>query len=251
MPFKTYRSLSSKRGLTGLDWTIIVVYLGSMIGVGVYWYLRDRQGTASEFFLGSRSIPFWAAGVSLYATNTSSISYIAIPAKAFETDWQYMMNKLITIVGLMFVAVWIVPLLRRLDLVSVFNYLEMRFHPAIRMIGSALCMAMHVGGRMSVVLFLPALAIATITGIDVVMQHPDHGRVHDRLHRDGRHARGGVDRLRAGHRADGRRGVRHLLRVQLARAAMPSSKRRRPSTRPSCSTSASISRSRRCGASCS
>lgn len=166
--FENAQLRSSKRGLTGLDWTIVVVYLGAMIGVGVYWYLRDRQGTASEFFLGSRAIPFWAAGVSLYATNTSSISYIAIPAKAFETDWQYMMNKLITILGLMFVAVWIVPLLRRLDLVSVFNYLEMRFHPAIRMIGSALCMAMHVGGRMSVVLFLPALAIATITGIDVV-----------------------------------------------------------------------------------
>jgi solute:Na+ symporter, SSS family len=160
--------VSSKRGLSGIAWTIVIVYLGTMIGVGVYWYLRDRQGTASEFFLGSRAIPFWAAGVSLYATNTSSISYLAIPAKAFETDWQYMMNKLITILGLMFVAVWIVPLLRRLDLVSVFNYLEMRFHPAIRMIGSALCMAMHVGGRMSVVLFLPALAIATITGIDVV-----------------------------------------------------------------------------------
>jgi SSS family solute:Na+ symporter len=160
--------VSSKRGLSGVAWTIVILYLGTMIGVGVYWYLRDRQGTASEFFLGSRAIPFWAAGVSLYATNTSSISYLAIPAKAFETDWQYMMNKLITILGLMFVAVWIVPLLRRLDLVSVFNYLEMRFHPAIRMIGSALCMAMHVGGRMSVVLFLPALAIATITGIDVV-----------------------------------------------------------------------------------
>ncbi|HKS58847.1 MAG TPA: sodium/solute symporter [Steroidobacteraceae bacterium] len=160
--------VSSKRGLSGISWTIVILYLGAMIGVGVYWYLRDRQGTSSEFFLGSRAIPFWAAGVSLYATNTSSISYLAIPAKAFETDWQYMMNKLITILGLMFVAVWIVPLLRRLDLVSVFNYLEMRFHPAIRMIGSALCMAMHVGGRMSVVLFLPALAIATITGIDVV-----------------------------------------------------------------------------------
>jgi SSS family transporter len=166
--FRNAQLLSSKRGLTVLDWSIVVIYLGAMIGVGVYWYLRDRHGSASEFFLGSRAIPFWAAGVSLYATNTSSISYIAIPAKAFETDWQYMMNKLITILGLMFVAVWIVPLLRRLDLVSVFNYLEMRFHPAIRMIGSALCMAMHVGGRMSVVLFLPALAIATITGIDVV-----------------------------------------------------------------------------------
>ena len=166
--FESAQLDSSKRGLSGIAWTIVILYLAAMIGVGVYWYLRDRQGTSSEFFLGSRAIPFWAAGVSLYATNTSSISYIAIPAKAFETDWQYMMNKIITVIGLMFVAVWIVPLLRRLDLVSVFNYLEMRFHPAIRMIGSALCMAMHVGGRMSVVLFLPALAIATITGIDVV-----------------------------------------------------------------------------------
>jgi solute:Na+ symporter, SSS family len=160
--------VSSKRRLAGIDWTIIVIYLAAMVGVGVYWYLRDRQGTATEFFVGSRAIPFWVAGVSLYATNTSSISYLAIPAKAFETDWQYMMSKLMTVLGLMFVAVWIVPLLRRLDLVSVFNYLEMRFHPAIRMIASALCMAMHVGGRMSVVMFLPALAIATITGIDVV-----------------------------------------------------------------------------------
>jgi SSS family solute:Na+ symporter len=166
--FENAQVVSSKRRLAGIDWTIIVLYLAAMVGVGVYWYLRDRQGTATEFFVGSRSIPFWVAGVSLYATNTSSISYLAIPAKAFETDWQYMMSKLMTVLGLMFVAVWIVPLLRRLDLVSVFNYLEMRFHPAIRMIASALCMAMHVGGRMSVVMFLPALAIATITGIDVV-----------------------------------------------------------------------------------
>jgi SSS family transporter len=165
--FESAQLISTERHLSVLDWIIIVVYLGAMLGVGVYFYMRHRQGSSDEFFVGSRSIPFWAAGVSMYATNTSSISYIAIPAKAFETDWQYMMSKIVTVFGLMFVAVWIVPLLRRLDLVSVFNYLEMRFHPTIRMLASALCMLMHVGGRMSVVLFLPALAIATITGIDV------------------------------------------------------------------------------------
>ena len=168
-PSKARSSLPASAPLAWLDWTIIVVYLGGDDRRRrVLVPARPAAGSATEFFVGSRAIPFWAAGVSLYATNTSSISYIAIPAKAFETDWQYMTNKLMTVVGLMFVAVWIVPLLRRLDLVSVFNYLEMRFHPAIRMLASALCMLMHVGGRMSVVLFLPALAIATITGIDVV-----------------------------------------------------------------------------------
>ena len=72
----------------------------------------------------------------------------------------------------MFVAVWIVPLLRRLDLMSVFPYLETRFHPVIRTLASALCIAVQIGSRMSVILFLPSLAIATITGIDVVVEHP-------------------------------------------------------------------------------
>lgn len=159
---------AGKQLLRWLDWLVIVVYLVSMLGIGLYFYLREKRASTADFFVGGRSIPFWAAGVSLYVANTSSISYIAIPAKAFETNWQYMTNNLIAVVGLMFVAVWIVPLLRRLDLMSVFQYLEIRFHPAIRVLASALFIAVQIGSRMSVILFLPALAIATITGIDVV-----------------------------------------------------------------------------------
>ncbi|WP_426690557.1 sodium:solute symporter family transporter [Rhodanobacter ginsengiterrae] len=158
---------SSKLLLRWLDWIVLFVYLVGMIGIGLYFYLREKRNSTANFFVGGRSIPFWAAGISLYATNTSSISFIAIPAKAFETNWQYLTNNLIAVTGLMFVAVWVVPLLRRLDLMSVFSYLETRFHPAIRMLASALCIVMQIGSRMSVILFLPALAIATITGIDV------------------------------------------------------------------------------------
>ena len=159
---------SGKHLLTWLDWLVIVVYLAAMIGIGLYFYLREKRNSTENFFVGSRTIPFWAAGLSLYAVNTSSISFIAIPAKAFETNWQYLTNNLIAVLGLMFVAVWIVPLLRRLDLMSTFSYLETRFHPAIRMLASALAIFMQIGSRMSVILFLPALAISTITGIDVV-----------------------------------------------------------------------------------
>jgi len=159
---------AGKHLLTWLDWLVIVVYLAAMIGIGLYFYLREKRNSTENFFVGSRTIPFWAAGLSLYAVNTSSISFIAIPAKAFETNWQYLTNNLIAVLGLMFVAVWIVPLLRRLDLMSTFSYLETRFHPAIRMLASALAIFMQIGSRMSVILFLPALAISTITGIDVV-----------------------------------------------------------------------------------
>ena len=165
--FESTQIQSGKLLLRWLDWIVIVVYLGAMLGMGFYFYIREKRNSTSDFFVGGRSIPFWAAGVSLYAANTSSISFIAIPAKAFETNWQYLTNNLIAVLGLMFVAVWIVPLLRRLNLMSVFSYLETRFHPAIRMLASALCIVMQIGSRMSVVLFLPALAIATITGLRV------------------------------------------------------------------------------------
>lgn len=154
--------------LHGADWVVIAVYLAGMSGIGLYFYLREKRDSTADFFVGARTIPFWAAGISLYATNTSSISYIAIPAKSFATNWQYLTNNLVAVTGLTFVAVFIVPLLRRLDLMSVFHYLEIRFHPAIRSLTSALCIAMQLGGRMSVVLFLPSLAISTITGLNVV-----------------------------------------------------------------------------------
>ena len=159
---------SDKQLLRWQDWLVIGIYLTAMLGIGLHFYLREKRNSTADFFVGGRSIPFWAAGVSLYATNTSSISFIAIPAKAFETNWQYLTNNLVAVVGLIFVATWVVPLLRRLELVSVFSYLEIRFHPAIRMIASALAIVMQIGSRMSVVLFLPALAISTITGLDVV-----------------------------------------------------------------------------------
>ena len=158
-----------RRPLGWLDWSIIGTYLAVMLGIGFYFWTRSRMGSTSEFFLGSRTIPFWAAGISMFATNTSSISYLAVPAKAFDTDWQYLMSKIVTVFALVAVAFWVIPLFRRLNLVSVFAYLETRFHPAIRMLSSAMAILMHVGGRMGIVLFLPALAIGTITGANVVL----------------------------------------------------------------------------------
>jgi solute:Na+ symporter, SSS family len=84
--FKSLQIESSKLLLKWLDWIVIVVYLTSMLGIGLYFYLREKRNSTADFFVGGRSIPFWAAGVSLYAANTSSISYIAIPAKAFHLD---------------------------------------------------------------------------------------------------------------------------------------------------------------------
>ncbi|SDR86457.1 sodium:solute symporter [Opitutus sp. GAS368] len=154
--------------LRPLDWVMIVLYLALIAGIGVYCFRREKKQSTASFFVGSRTIPFWAAGISLYATNSSSIGYIATTAKAFATNWQYLLGNIFGALGLMFVAVWIVPLLRRLELMSVFTYLDQRFHKSVRLAASAFCITMHMSGRLSVILFLPSLAIATITGLNVI-----------------------------------------------------------------------------------
>ncbi|HEY0624569.1 sodium:solute symporter [Sphingomonas sp.] len=168
LTFSATELVSERQSLALLDWLIIGVYMFGMLAVGFYFYRGAKNGSSSEFFLGSRAIPAWAAGISMFAGSISSISYLAIPAKAYETNWQYIMSKMSTIAGLIFVAIWIVPLFRRLNLVSVFNYLETRFHPSIRLLSSALWMLMQIGGRMGIVLFLPAMAIGTITDTNIV-----------------------------------------------------------------------------------
>jgi SSS family transporter len=165
---RTAEIIGNKQLLRPLDWVMIVLYFAMIAGIGYYCYRAESKKTAAEFFVGNRSIPFWAVGISLYASNSSSIGYIATTAKAYATNWTYLMGNITNILALFFVAIWIVPLLRRLSLTSVFDYLDQRFHRSVRLAGSGMCILMHLGGRMSVILFLPSLAISTVTGLDVV-----------------------------------------------------------------------------------
>ena len=159
---------TSKRLLQPLDWIVIVLYLGGSAGIGLYVYLRQKQQSRDEFFLGGRRIPWWAAGVSLYATGTSAISFIGIPAKSFATNWQILAQNVVGLFTIGLVAVFIVPLIRRLNVTSVYEYLELRFHPSIRLLASGLNILIQLGGRMSVVLYLPALALSAVTGLSVI-----------------------------------------------------------------------------------
>jgi len=158
--------VSAKRGLKTVDYVVIVTYLAVVAGIGLYFYLTGKKDTAN-FFVAGRRIPWWAAGLSLYATGTSAISYLAIPAKSYATDWLYLAQNVITFVGSIYVAFVIIPLVRRLNLMSVYQYLELRFHPIVRLMASFICIVQHLAGRMAVVLLLPALALSAVTGVTV------------------------------------------------------------------------------------
>lgn len=159
--------MDSIRHLAYVDYAVIAVYFILMILVGFWSSRSDKNSTLDGYFLGGMKIPWWAAGLSLYATGTSALSFMAIPAKTYATNWTYYVGTLFQFFGFIFVAQITIPLIRRLNLTSSYEYLQRRFGSTVRQVGSAIFVLYQVTGRVSIVLLLPALALAKVTGLNV------------------------------------------------------------------------------------
>lgn len=147
-----------------LNWLVLLLYLAGMLLLG--YYFMKREGSSDDFFKGGGRIPWWAAGISIYATMLSAITYMAIPAKAYATDWTYY-PMLVTILIVSFPVIrYYLPFFRRLNVTSAYEYLERRFNYTTRLMASLLFIIFMVA-RMALVLYLPSLALTTVTGIDI------------------------------------------------------------------------------------
>lgn len=147
-----------------INWSVLIFYLLAMVAMG-YYFMR-REGDAEDFFKGGGRIPWWAAGISIYATMLSAITYMAYPAKAYATDWTYY-PMLVTILFVSFPVIkYYLPFFRNLNVTSAYEYLEQRFNSVTRLMASALFIIFMVA-RMALVLYLPSLALTAVTGIDI------------------------------------------------------------------------------------
>lgn len=144
--------------------TSLIIYLILMIGVGVFFSFRNKN--TDDFFRGGQRIPWWAAGLSIFATMLSSLTFIAIPAKAYATDWVQSIVNLGIVLVAPFVVYFALPFFRKIDVTSVYEYLERRFNILVRLMASSLFVFFQIG-RMAIVMYLPSLALATITSLSV------------------------------------------------------------------------------------
>lgn len=162
----THVEVSYERNFGWLNWAVLILYLAAMLGMGVY-FMRKEKG-ADDFFKGGGRIPWWAAGISIYATMLSAITYMTIPAKAYTTDWTYYpMLWMILLISFPVIKYYL-PYFRKLNVSSAYEILEVRFNLFTRMLASILfCIFMIV--RMAIVLYLPSLALTAVTGIDIYL----------------------------------------------------------------------------------
>ncbi len=147
-----------------LNTVTLFLYLAAMFGIGVYC-ARFNKST-DDFFRGGQSVPWWAAGLSIFATMLSSITYMAMPAKSYATDWVIFVSNLPILLLAPVVIIFFLPVYRRIDATSAYEYLEKRFNYGIRLFGVVSFVLLQTG-RMAVVLYLPSLALSTVTDLNL------------------------------------------------------------------------------------
>ncbi len=145
-----------------LDLLTLAAYLAGMLAMG-FWFSK-RNTSTEEYFLGGRSFPGWAIGLSMLGTSISSITFLAFPGKAYAGDWQQLISNLtLPIVALLAVAVFI-PFFRRGNLTSAFEYLGERFGPWARLYGTASFVLLQ-GLRLATVLYLVSIPVHLLSGL--------------------------------------------------------------------------------------
>jgi len=159
------RTFGDTRMATLLNSTVVALYLLSILGVGVWFKKRNKD--TNDYFRGGQRVPWLIAGMSIFPTLLSSITFMAVPAKAYATNWIYIVANNSTLLVIPVVVYFILPFFRKINATSAYEYLELRFNLGTRIFGSVIFMLFHIG-RMAIVLFLPALALATVTPIGVM-----------------------------------------------------------------------------------
>ena len=147
-----------------INYAVIVLYLILLLGMG--FYFSKRQKNSDDYFKGGGRIPWWAAGISIFGTVLSAISFMAIPAKTFDADWRYLFSALGPVFVAPLVVILFLPFYHQLKVTSAYEYLEHRFNVKMRLIGSVFFILFQMG-RISIILLLPAIALNVVTGFSI------------------------------------------------------------------------------------
>ena len=124
----------------------LVIIFGYLIGIVLFgtWFGR-KQKTTSAYFLGNRSVPWWAVAFSIVATETSTITFISVPGIAFARggNFQFLLLVFGYLLGRIVISLLFIPSYFRGDLLTVYQLLDRRFGGKIKMLAASLFVVMR------------------------------------------------------------------------------------------------------------
>src|SRR3989442_67923 len=144
-----------------LDWVVVAVYL---IGI-VYDGLRRSKGTdkVDGYFLANRSLPWWAVGLSVMATQMSAVTLVGTTGQAYATGLRFIQFYFGLPLAMVILSVTVVPFFTRARVYTAYEYLERRFDVRTRSLASFLFL-MGRAFSLGVTLAAPAVVMSAILG---------------------------------------------------------------------------------------
>jgi SSS family solute:Na+ symporter len=144
-----------------------IVFFGLTLGniiLGASFYLRNK--TTDQFTAGGRKLPAWVVGMSIFATFVSSISFLALPGKAYMTNWNAFVFSLSIPFATIITIKFFIPLYRGIGNISAYYYLEQRFGAWARIYASV-CYILTQLMRTGAILMLLALPLNALFGWNI------------------------------------------------------------------------------------
>ena len=124
----------------------LLIIFGYLIGIVLFgtWFGR-KQKTTSAYFLGNRSVPWWAVAFSIVATETSTITFISVPGIAFARGGNFQFLQLVFgyLLGRIVISLLFIPSYFRGELLTVYQLLDRRFGGKIKMLAASLFVVMR------------------------------------------------------------------------------------------------------------
>lgn len=146
------------------DLAVLALFLLSMAGMGLYFARKNRDTEA--YFLGNRSFPGWAVGISMLGTSISSVTFLALPAAAFVLDYRQLTPNLTMPVAAVIAAVFFIPFFRNVRIVSAYEYLEKRYGKEIRLYAAFSYVVLQLM-RLATILYLVSIPIAEMLDVNI------------------------------------------------------------------------------------
>lgn len=153
------------QGFTDIDLAVLVIYLLLVLLLGMHFAKKDMKG--KEYFKGDGTIPWWVTSVSIFATLLSPISFLSLVGISFSGTWLMWFAQLGMILAIPLTIRYFLPIYSKLDIDTAYHYLELRFQSkGLRILGAVMFIIYQIG-RMSIIMYLPCMVLASLTNIDV------------------------------------------------------------------------------------
>ena len=147
-----------------LDLVVILAYLVGVVGLGC-WFVRKSR-TTGEFMAAGGALPGWAVGLSIFGTYVSSISFLALPGKAYAGNWNAFVFSLSLPLTALIAVRYFVLFYRKGGQISAYAHLEQRFGAWARSY-AVLCYLLTQLARIGTIMYLVALVVAPLISWDV------------------------------------------------------------------------------------